>query len=431
MRPFAQFAVVSHATSHPYRCVTNSELTVSVPADGRPRLLLRPRLPLRLARRRAHPPGAAGHAGLAADSPRRHLAADRRAVVGDHRQARRGHARDRATGRAVRPPARSGGPTPGRTTAFTAMRAAIFAQQAGRTVAFSLAAFRQAFAGGKDLSDVDNVLIAAAACELHPNAVLKGIEMQSTKDRLRAATHEAYERGVRGVPSVVDRRRALLGRRPARGGGRRPATRSPLSAPRTGAPRRIATGGHRVLSGPMATREQTQSEKAAKEDNGDGASPADVAKAEEIGFGEVKHDLPDEETCRTVLSKMMLIRRFEERAGEMYAKAKIGGFLHLCIGEEATDRRRHPGAPGHRLPDVDLPRARPGARPRHPSERRDGRAVRPRGRLLGRPRRLDAPVRLGQALPRRLRHRRRQPAARPPASRSPATTRRPTTRSSR
>ena len=32
----------------------------------------------------------------------------------------------------------------------------------------------------------------------------------------------------------------------------------------------------------------------------------------------------------------MLIRRFEERAGEMYAKAKIGGFLHLCIGEEAT-----------------------------------------------------------------------------------------------
>ncbi len=33
---------------------------------------------------------------------------------------------------------------------------------------------------------------------------------------------------------------------------------------------------------------------------------------------------------------MQLIRRFEERAGEMYAKAKIGGFLHLCIGEEGT-----------------------------------------------------------------------------------------------
>jgi 2-hydroxychromene-2-carboxylate isomerase len=94
-------------------------------------------------------------------------------------------------------------PDPWPNNGLKAMRAAIFAQQAGRTVAFALAAFRQAFAGGKDLSDVDNILIAAAACELHPNAVLKGIEMQSTKDRLRGATQEAYERGVRGVPSVV------------------------------------------------------------------------------------------------------------------------------------------------------------------------------------------------------------------------------------
>ena len=86
---------------------------------------------------------------------------------------------------------------------LAAMRAATFAQQIGRVVAFSLAAFRQAFAGGRDLSDIDNVLIAAAACELHPNAVLKGIETQTTKDRLRAATAEAHERGVRGVPTVA------------------------------------------------------------------------------------------------------------------------------------------------------------------------------------------------------------------------------------
>jgi 2-hydroxychromene-2-carboxylate isomerase len=83
------------------------------------------------------------------------------------------------------------------------MRAAVFAQQAGRAVAFSLAAFRQAFNAGRDLGEVDNVLIAAAACELHPNAVLKALEMQSIKDRLRAATDEAYERGVRGVPTVA------------------------------------------------------------------------------------------------------------------------------------------------------------------------------------------------------------------------------------
>jgi pyruvate dehydrogenase E1 component alpha subunit len=86
----------------------------------------------------------------------------------------------------------------------------------------------------------------------------------------------------------------------------------------------------------MATRDATKDKKETKGGNGDGVAPEEVAKADEIKFGEVKHDLPDPETCRTVLSKMMLIRRFEERAGEMYAKAKIGGFLHLCIGEEAT-----------------------------------------------------------------------------------------------
>jgi pyruvate dehydrogenase E1 component alpha subunit len=52
--------------------------------------------------------------------------------------------------------------------------------------------------------------------------------------------------------------------------------------------------------------------------------------------GDAKHSLPDKDTAVSVLEKMILIRRFEERAGEMYAKAKIGGFLHLCIGEEAT-----------------------------------------------------------------------------------------------
>jgi pyruvate dehydrogenase E1 component alpha subunit len=44
---------------------------------------------------------------------------------------------------------------------------------------------------------------------------------------------------------------------------------------------------------------------------------------------------PDQDQ-REWLTTMMLIRRFEERAGEMYARAKVGGFLHLSIGEEAT-----------------------------------------------------------------------------------------------
>lgn len=36
------------------------------------------------------------------------------------------------------------------------------------------------------------------------------------------------------------------------------------------------------------------------------------------------------------LYQMMLIRRFEEKAAEMYTKEKIRGFLHLYIGEEAV-----------------------------------------------------------------------------------------------
>jgi pyruvate dehydrogenase E1 component alpha subunit len=50
----------------------------------------------------------------------------------------------------------------------------------------------------------------------------------------------------------------------------------------------------------------------------------------------VDHPLPEADVAREWLATMMLIRRFEERAGEMYAKAKVGGFLHLAIGEEAT-----------------------------------------------------------------------------------------------
>ncbi len=46
--------------------------------------------------------------------------------------------------------------------------------------------------------------------------------------------------------------------------------------------------------------------------------------------------LPEPDVAREWLATMTLIRRFEERAGEMYARAKVGGFLHLSIGEEAT-----------------------------------------------------------------------------------------------
>ena len=40
--------------------------------------------------------------------------------------------------------------------------------------------------------------------------------------------------------------------------------------------------------------------------------------------------------ARALLRQMLLIRRFEEKAAEMYALGKIGGFLHLYIGQEAV-----------------------------------------------------------------------------------------------
>src|SRR5712691_5452614 len=44
----------------------------------------------------------------------------------------------------------------------------------------------------------------------------------------------------------------------------------------------------------------------------------------------------DPDVARRLLRDMMLIRRFEEKAAEAYALGKIGGFLHLSIGEEAV-----------------------------------------------------------------------------------------------
>ena len=82
------------------------------------------------------------------------------------------------------------------------MHAATYAKQVGRTVAFALAAFRQAFAGGRAL-DADTVLIAAAACEMHPAAVLKAVELRSVRDALARQTAHAVELGVRDVPAIV------------------------------------------------------------------------------------------------------------------------------------------------------------------------------------------------------------------------------------
>ncbi len=83
-----------------------------------------------------------------------------------------------------------------------AMLAATYAKQVGRGVAFSLAGFRQAFAGGRDLADPNTVLIAAAACEMHPRALLKAVDTRSVSDALERATSRARGEGIEALPAL-------------------------------------------------------------------------------------------------------------------------------------------------------------------------------------------------------------------------------------
>ncbi|MCC6176655.1 MAG: pyruvate dehydrogenase (acetyl-transferring) E1 component subunit alpha [Chloroflexi bacterium] len=60
----------------------------------------------------------------------------------------------------------------------------------------------------------------------------------------------------------------------------------------------------------------------------DAVTPPPITKLR--GRPESKEELID------FYRQMVLIRRFEEKAGEMYTRAKIGGYCHLNLGEEAT-----------------------------------------------------------------------------------------------
>jgi pyruvate dehydrogenase E1 component alpha subunit len=60
-------------------------------------------------------------------------------------------------------------------------------------------------------------------------------------------------------------------------------------------------------------------EKEAGQEKAKGASPPDFTKAQELA----------------ALRDMLLIRRFEEKAGQLYGMGAIGGFCHLYIGQEA------------------------------------------------------------------------------------------------
>lgn len=83
-----------------------------------------------------------------------------------------------------------------------ALLAATYARSIGRVVPYALAAFRQAFAGGHALDSDDAVVIAGAACEMHPKALLKGASTRATREALARETTLAAERGVTETPAV-------------------------------------------------------------------------------------------------------------------------------------------------------------------------------------------------------------------------------------
>jgi pyruvate dehydrogenase E1 component alpha subunit len=71
---------------------------------------------------------------------------------------------------------------------------------------------------------------------------------------------------------------------------------------------------------------------------GTAAAPAKdgTAKKSAVGGGAPAAPADTPETLIGYYRQMLLIRRFEERAARAYTEAKIGGYCHLNLGEEAT-----------------------------------------------------------------------------------------------
>jgi pyruvate dehydrogenase E1 component alpha subunit len=58
-----------------------------------------------------------------------------------------------------------------------------------------------------------------------------------------------------------------------------------------------------------------------------------TAPKKKLSKSQINYDI---DLLKDMYSKMLLIRRFEEKAGQLYGMGKIGGFCHLYIGQEAV-----------------------------------------------------------------------------------------------
>ena len=75
-----------------------------------------------------------------------------------------------------------------------------------------------------------------------------------------------------------------------------------------------------MATSPKKTDTKEKGQEKAKEQGKDGGSPPEFTREQEL----------------KALRDMLLIRRFEEKAGQLYGMGAIGGFCHLYIGQEAV-----------------------------------------------------------------------------------------------
>ena len=91
---------------------------------------------------------------------------------------------------------------PTETYSVIALHAALVAGDLGLVREFSLAAYRQGFGLGRDLTDIDVVLEAADEAGVNRTALQEGVERADVEARLRRVTDDARQLGVTGIPTV-------------------------------------------------------------------------------------------------------------------------------------------------------------------------------------------------------------------------------------
>ncbi len=86
---------------------------------------------------------------------------------------------------------------------LTAMRGAIWAQQAGQVEPYNAAMFQAMWVDGKNLAELDVLSQIVASAGLDAAAMAAGVRDQAIKQALINATNAAVGRGVFGAPTMI------------------------------------------------------------------------------------------------------------------------------------------------------------------------------------------------------------------------------------